>query len=52
MPLDAMGRLMALQRPGLPLFTPALPLSGMPTDTIERTDLLGGLIHEYHATAA
>jgi nitronate monooxygenase len=42
MPLDAMGRLSALQRPGLPLFTPALPLSGMPTDVIECSALYAG----------
>jgi NAD(P)H-dependent flavin oxidoreductase YrpB (nitropropane dioxygenase family) len=41
-PLDAMGRLMTLQRPGLPLFTPALPLSGMPPHTIERSALYAG----------
>jgi nitronate monooxygenase len=41
-PLDAMGRLMALQRPALPLFTPALPLSGMSPDTVERSALYAG----------
>jgi NAD(P)H-dependent flavin oxidoreductase YrpB (nitropropane dioxygenase family) len=41
-PLDAMGRLVALQRPGLPFFTPALPLSGMSPDTIERSALYAG----------
>jgi NAD(P)H-dependent flavin oxidoreductase YrpB (nitropropane dioxygenase family) len=41
-PLDAMGRFVALQRPGLPLFTPALPLSGMPPDTIDRSALYAG----------
>jgi NAD(P)H-dependent flavin oxidoreductase YrpB (nitropropane dioxygenase family) len=41
-PLDAMGRLIALQRPGLPFFTPALPLSGMPPDTVERSALYAG----------
>jgi nitronate monooxygenase len=41
-PLDAMGRLAALQRPELPFFTPALPLAGMPEDTVERTALYAG----------
>lgn len=41
-PLDAMGRLMALQRPGLPFFTPALPLMGMSPDTVERSALYAG----------
>lgn len=41
-PLDAMGRLMALQRPGLPFFSPALPLTGMSPDTVERSALYAG----------
>ncbi|HEY7951699.1 MAG TPA: nitronate monooxygenase [Solirubrobacteraceae bacterium] len=41
-PLEAMGRLAALQRPGVPLFTPALPLAGMPADIIERSALYAG----------
>jgi nitronate monooxygenase len=41
-PLDTMGRFTALQRPGLPFFTPALPLAGMPADTVERTALYAG----------
>jgi NAD(P)H-dependent flavin oxidoreductase YrpB (nitropropane dioxygenase family) len=41
-PLEEMGRLMAWQRPGLPFFTPALPLEGMPTDTVERCALYAG----------
>jgi nitronate monooxygenase len=41
-PLEAMGKLMASQRLGLPLFTPALPLAGMPADTLERSALYAG----------
>jgi nitronate monooxygenase len=41
-PLDAMGRLVALQRPGLPFFTPALPLAGMPENTVDRAALYAG----------
>lgn len=41
-PLDTMGRLTALQRPRLPFFTPALPLAGMPANTVERTALYAG----------
>lgn len=41
-PLDAMGRLMALQRPGLPFFSPALPLAGMSPDTVDRSALYAG----------
>jgi hypothetical protein len=41
-PLDAMARLMALQRPALPFFTPALPLSGMSPDTLDRSALYAG----------
>ncbi len=44
------------QRPhrGLDLAVPDAPVqlrTGLP-DRIERTDILGGLIHEYHAVAA
>jgi NAD(P)H-dependent flavin oxidoreductase YrpB (nitropropane dioxygenase family) len=42
MPLDAMGALVAVQRPGLPFFSPALPLRGMSADTVERTALYAG----------
>src|SRR6266542_6293361 len=31
---------------------PSIPADRSPTDAIERSDLLGGLIHEYDATAA
>lgn len=41
-PLDAMGRLMVLQRPALPFFSPALPLTGMSPDTVERSALYAG----------
>lgn len=41
-PLDAMARLTALQRPGLPFFTPALALAGMSADAVERTALYAG----------
>lgn len=41
-PLDAMGRLLALQHPGLPFFTPALPLASTPADTVERSALYAG----------
>ncbi len=41
-PLDAMGRLVALQRPGMPFFSPALPLAGMSSDTVDRTALYAG----------
>jgi nitronate monooxygenase len=42
MPLDALGRLVLMQRPGLPLFTPALPLAGMPAHTVDATALYAG----------
>lgn len=41
-PLDTMGGLVALQRPGLPFFSPALPVAGMPPDTVDRTALYAG----------
>lgn len=41
-PLQAMGRLAALQRPHLPIFTPALPLVGMPAETVDRCALYAG----------
>lgn len=41
-PLQAMGRLAALQRADLPFFTPALPLQGMPSETVERCALYAG----------
>jgi NAD(P)H-dependent flavin oxidoreductase YrpB (nitropropane dioxygenase family) len=41
-PLGAMDRLTALQRPGLPFFTPALPLAGTSVDAVERSALYAG----------
>jgi NAD(P)H-dependent flavin oxidoreductase YrpB (nitropropane dioxygenase family) len=41
-PLDMMGRLAALQRPGLPFFSPALPLAGMPSEIVGRSALYAG----------
>jgi nitronate monooxygenase len=41
-PLDRMGGLVALQRTRLPFFSPALPLSGMPANTVDRTALYAG----------
>jgi hypothetical protein len=37
-----MGSLAAWQRPALPLFSPALPLAGMPDSAVERTALYAG----------
>jgi hypothetical protein len=37
-----MGRLAALQRPGIPLFSPALPLDGMPAAAVDRCALYAG----------
>ena len=42
LPLSAIGGLVALQRPGVPFFSPALPLAGMPQSTIARTALYAG----------
>jgi nitronate monooxygenase len=42
MPLDMLGKLVVHQRPGLPVFTPALPLAGMPEHTIDSTALYAG----------
>ncbi len=41
-PLDAMGRLAALQRTALPLFSPALPLASMPVASVDRCALYAG----------
>jgi nitronate monooxygenase len=41
-PLDMLGKLAVRQRPGLPLFTPALPLAGMPERTVDSTALYAG----------
>jgi NAD(P)H-dependent flavin oxidoreductase YrpB (nitropropane dioxygenase family) len=42
LPLAAMGRLAALQRPGLPFFSPALPLRGMPVGLVDCCALYAG----------
>lgn len=41
-PMQAMGRLAALQRPALPFFSPALPLPGMEAAAIESCALYAG----------
>jgi nitronate monooxygenase len=41
-PLDAMGALSGRQRPGIPLFTPALPVAGMPDQAVDSTALYAG----------
>jgi len=41
-PLGAMGRLTAFQRVALPLFSPALPLAGMPDDAVDCCALYAG----------
>ncbi|HEX4806637.1 MAG TPA: nitronate monooxygenase, partial [Conexibacter sp.] len=41
-PLDAMGRLAALQRVQVPLFSPALPLDAMPAASVDRCALYAG----------
>lgn len=42
LPLGVLGGLIALQRPGLPLLTPALPLAGMPEGTVDHAALYAG----------
>jgi nitronate monooxygenase len=42
LPVSLQGRLQAMQRPGRPLFSPALPLRGMPDDSVERCALYAG----------
>jgi nitronate monooxygenase len=41
-PIEQMGRLASLQRAGVPVFTPALPLSGMPDGAVGRCALYAG----------
>ena len=41
-PLAAVNDLAALQRPGLPLFSPALPLAGMRERALDSTALYAG----------
>ncbi len=40
--MEQMGRIAALQRVGLPLFTPALPLAGMAEGVVDRCALYAG----------
>jgi NAD(P)H-dependent flavin oxidoreductase YrpB (nitropropane dioxygenase family) len=42
LPLSALDPLAARQRVGIPLFTPALPLAGMPAESVERSALYAG----------
>jgi nitronate monooxygenase len=42
MPLGALGQLAMRQRAGLPFFTPALPLAGMPESAVDSTALYAG----------
>lgn len=42
LPLSSLGGLASLQRVGLPLYTPALPLAGMNPAMVDRTALYGG----------
>lgn len=42
LPLDAMGAVARLQRPGIPLFTPALHVAGMPDRAADSTALYAG----------
>lgn len=42
LPLSALDPLAARQRASIPLFTPALPLSGMPAESVERNALYAG----------
>jgi nitronate monooxygenase len=41
-PMEQMGRLAAMQRVGVPIFTPALPLAGMPDEAVDRCALYAG----------
>lgn len=42
LPIGLLQHAVALQRAGVPIFTPALPLEGMPASTVERTALYAG----------
>lgn len=42
LPLSIQDRLPTLQRPGLPVFTPALPVAGMPDASVDRAALYAG----------
>ncbi|MDD7814081.1 nitronate monooxygenase [Mycobacterium sp. CSUR Q5927] len=49
MPVSAQGTILALQRPTVPLYTPALPLAGMDPAVVERSALYAGeTIHRIH----
>lgn len=49
LPLGMMGTMLSLQRPAVPLFTPALPLTGMPEGTVDHAALYAGeTIHRLH----
>ncbi|MBK5233247.1 MAG: nitronate monooxygenase [Thermoleophilia bacterium] len=42
LPLSMQGKMVGLQHPTLPIFTPALPLTGMPEKSIDRAALYAG----------
>lgn len=42
LPIAHMGRFLGVQRPGLPIFTPALPLAGMDARVVDRAALYAG----------
>lgn len=49
LPLTALDPIVRRQRAGLGLFTPALPLRGMPDDSVDRTALYAGeTVHRLH----
>jgi len=49
LPVGAQDTLLALQRPALPFYTPALPLAGMDAAMVERSALYAGeTIHRIH----
>jgi nitronate monooxygenase len=49
LPLGMLGRTLSLQRPALGLFTPALPLAGMPERTVDAGALYAGeTMHRLH----
>ncbi|MCW2957932.1 MAG: 2-nitropropane dioxygenase [Solirubrobacterales bacterium] len=42
LPVSLLGRMVPLQRLSTPIFTPALPLAGMPASSVDRTALYAG----------
>lgn len=42
LPLGATGALVGVQRPGIPLFSPGVPLAGMPRSAVDATALYAG----------